>query len=42
MPAFDSYIMVDWSAAAVPRRGKDSIWIACVDRLSNGQVRRGV
>ncbi len=42
MPAFDSYIMVDWSAAAVPRRGKDSIWIACVDRLSDGRVRRSV
>lgn len=41
-PAFDSYIMVDWSAAAVPRRGKDSIWIACVDRLSDGRVRRSV
>jgi precorrin-8X/cobalt-precorrin-8 methylmutase len=26
-PLFDSYIMVDWSAAAVPRRGRDSIWL---------------
>jgi hypothetical protein len=26
-PLFDSYIMVDWSAAAVPRRGPDSIWL---------------
>ena len=32
MAAFDAYIMVDWSAAAVPTRGKDSIWIACVCR----------
>ena len=31
-PLFDSYVMVDWSAAAVPRLGKDSIWIACFDR----------
>jgi precorrin-8X/cobalt-precorrin-8 methylmutase len=28
MPLFDRYIAVDWSAANVPRRGKDSIWIA--------------
>jgi hypothetical protein len=26
-PLFDSYVMVDWSAAAVPRRGPDSIWL---------------
>jgi precorrin-8X/cobalt-precorrin-8 methylmutase len=25
---FDDVIIVDWSAAATPRRGKDSIWIA--------------
>lgn len=42
MPAFDAYIMVDWSAAAVPRQGKDSIWFACVRRLSNGTIRRTV
>jgi precorrin-8X/cobalt-precorrin-8 methylmutase len=24
---FDSYLVVDWSAAKVPRRGKDSIWL---------------
>jgi hypothetical protein len=29
---FDSYIMADWSGAAVPRRGKDSIWIAVLTR----------
>ncbi|MEM9784412.1 MAG: hypothetical protein AAF899_18295 [Pseudomonadota bacterium] len=25
---FDRWIVVDWSAAATPKRGKDSIWIA--------------
>lgn len=25
---FDAYIFVDWSASSVPKRGKDSIWIA--------------
>ena len=25
---FDRYVMVDWSAASSPRRGRDSIWIA--------------
>lgn len=25
-PLFDSYLVVDWSASAVPKRGKDSIW----------------
>ncbi len=29
---FDSFIMVDWSAAARPRTGADSIWIAVLDR----------
>ena len=28
---FDDVIIVDWSAAATPRRGKDSIWIAQVN-----------
>jgi precorrin-8X/cobalt-precorrin-8 methylmutase len=31
---FDDVIIVDWSAAATPRRGKDSIWIAHVQRES--------
>ena len=39
---FDAYIMVDWSAAAVPTKGKDSIWIACVQRLADGALRRTV
>ena len=25
-PAFDAYIMVDWSAASAPKTGKDSVW----------------
>jgi precorrin-8X/cobalt-precorrin-8 methylmutase len=27
---FDSYLVVDWSAASVPRTGPDSIWLALV------------
>ena len=27
MNAFDSIIVLDWSASSVPKRGKDSIWI---------------
>ena len=27
-PLFDGYLMVDWSAAAAPTKGRDSIWIA--------------
>jgi precorrin-8X/cobalt-precorrin-8 methylmutase len=34
-PLFDSYVMVDWSAAAVPRRGRDSIWLC---RLRAGRA----
>ncbi len=29
---FDSYIMVDWSAAATPKTGADSIWLSVVER----------
>lgn len=29
---FDGYLMVDWSAAAMPRTGADSIWYALVER----------
>ena len=32
-PLFDAYVMVDWSAAAVPRKGKDSIWICHLRRV---------
>jgi precorrin-8X/cobalt-precorrin-8 methylmutase len=31
-PLFDAYLMVDWSAAAEPREGKDSIWIGYLRR----------
>lgn len=27
MPLFDRYLIVDWSASATPKRGKDSIWL---------------
>jgi hypothetical protein len=27
---FDRYIVVDWSAAAAPRSGADSIWVCCL------------
>jgi len=36
-PLFDAYVMVDWSAAAVPRLGKDSIWI-CHLRRAGGDL----
>jgi precorrin-8X/cobalt-precorrin-8 methylmutase len=32
-PLFDAYVMVDWSAASVPRLGKDSIWICHLRRV---------
>lgn len=32
---FDTYLIVDWSAANVPKRGKDSIWIGEVRREKN-------
>ena len=34
MPAFNAYVMVDWSAASTPRLGRDSIWIATAERSS--------
>ena len=38
LPAiFDAYVMVDWSAAAVPSTGADSIWIASAERR-DGQL----
>jgi len=36
MPLFDAYVMVDWSAAAVPVTGRDSIWIGAFARNRNG------
>ncbi|HEX7968084.1 MAG TPA: hypothetical protein VF502_07680, partial [Stellaceae bacterium] len=32
VPLFDSYLMVDWSAASQPARGKDSIWLCHMRR----------
>lgn len=42
MPLFDAYLVVDWSAASRPRRGKDSIWWALVRRTGDtaSMVRR--
>ncbi len=34
-PLFDSYIMVDWSAASKPVTGANSIWIAALERSSS-------
>jgi precorrin-8X/cobalt-precorrin-8 methylmutase len=31
-PLFDSYLMVDWSAANTPRLGRDSIWFCLLQR----------
>lgn len=39
-PLFTRYLAVDWSAAARPARGKDSIWIAEAARRADGGVRR--
>ena len=33
---FDTYVMVDWSAASRPRQGRDSIWYAEVSRDTAG------
>src|SRR5437660_252480 len=32
VPLFDAYLMVDWSAANAPKRGRDSIWFCHLDR----------
>lgn len=42
-PLFDAYVMVDWSAAARPCRGADSVWWALVMRREgmSALVRRG-
>lgn len=37
-PVFDAYLVVDWSAAARPVQGADSIWISCLERRSDGLV----
>src|SRR5207245_5272716 len=42
---FDTFVMVDWSGASVPRTGRDSIWICWIDgageRLVNPATRHG-
>lgn len=40
-PAFDAYVMVDWSGASTPKTGKDSIWYAASVRRS-GRMERFV
>jgi hypothetical protein len=37
-PLFDSYLMVDWSAANAPRRGPDSIWLCHLVRRDDKLV----
>jgi precorrin-8X/cobalt-precorrin-8 methylmutase len=37
-PLFDSYLMVDWSAANTPRRGRDSIWLCHLVRRDDKLV----
>lgn len=32
-PAFDAYVIVDWSASSKPKRGRDSIWTCVADRI---------
>ncbi len=36
MPLFDAYLMVDWSSETKPKTGRDSIWLALVERSSGG------
>jgi precorrin-8X/cobalt-precorrin-8 methylmutase len=35
-PLFDAYLMVDWSAANTPKRGRDSIWFCHLAREPAG------
>ncbi len=42
MALFDAYIVVDWSAASVPRTGADSIWYAEFRREGPRLVRRAL
>src|SRR5689334_23634895 len=30
-PAFDAYVMIDWSASSIPKTGSDSVWWACLE-----------
>lgn len=38
-PLFDAYVMVDWSAAASPQTGADSVWIAVLEWDEGGGFR---
>jgi len=38
MALFDCYLMVDWSAASWPKRGRDSIWLGLTTRRSDGRL----
>ena len=33
---FDAYVVVDWSAAATPKTGADSVWVAGLERRPDG------
>jgi len=37
VPCFDTVVVVDWSANAVPKRGRDSIW-SCLLDAATGDV----
>ena len=37
-PLFDTYLMVDWSAANTPKRGRDSIWLCQLERRRGGAL----
>ena len=36
MPAFDAYLMVDWSARSCPAKGANSIWYCLLTRTAAG------
>jgi len=42
MPLFDAYLIVDWSASSVPKRGADSIWYAEYRRDGRRLVRHAL
>ena len=35
---FDTFVIVDWSAASQPKTGRDSIWICAVDRAGSERL----
>ncbi|MFN3075474.1 MAG: precorrin-8X methylmutase [Alphaproteobacteria bacterium] len=39
---FDAYVMVDWSAAAEPVTGPNSIWISCFERVEGALLPRAI